>query len=157
MKIQLLVVGKTDQDFVETGLNEFNNRLKHYISFEMEVIPDVRNVKNLSYEQQKEKEGESILKSLQTGDYVVLLDERGKEFTSLQFAEYLERKTHSVTKRLVFIIGGPYGFSKKVQNAAHEKIALSKMTFSHQFIRLIFVEQIYRAMTILNHQPYHHE
>jgi 23S rRNA (pseudouridine1915-N3)-methyltransferase len=157
MKIQLLVVGKTGQDFVETGLNEFNSRLKHYIPFEMEVVPDIKNVRNLSFEQQKEKEGENLLKSLQTGDYVVLLDERGKEFTSLQFAEYLEKKTHSVAKRLVFIIGGPYGFSKKVQNAAHEKIALSKMTFSHQLIRLIFMEQIYRALTILNNQPYHHE
>ncbi|MDR0680829.1 MAG: 23S rRNA (pseudouridine(1915)-N(3))-methyltransferase RlmH [Dysgonamonadaceae bacterium] len=157
MKIQLLVVGKTSQDFVETGLNEFNNRLKHYIPFEMEVVPDIKNVKNFSFEQQKEKEGESLLKSLQTGDYVVLLDENGKEFTSLQFAKYLERKAHSVAKRLVFIIGGPYGFSKKVQNAAHEKITLSKMTFSHQMVRLIFMEQIYRAMTILNNQPYHHE
>jgi 23S rRNA (pseudouridine1915-N3)-methyltransferase len=157
MKMVLLVVGKTDQDFVETGLNEFCRRLKHYISFEIEVVPDSKNTKNLSFEQQKEKEGESILKSLQAGDYVILLDERGKEFTSLQFAEYLEKKTSVVTKRMVFIIGGAYGFSRKVQNAAHEKIALSKMTFSHQFIRLIFVEQIYRAMTIRANQPYHHE
>jgi 23S rRNA (pseudouridine1915-N3)-methyltransferase len=157
MKILLLVVGKTAQDFVETGLNEFCSRLKHYIAFEMEVIPDIKNAKNLSFEQQKEKEGECILKSIQTGDCVVLLDEHGKEFTSLQFAEYMERKTHTVAKRLVFIIGGPYGFSQKVQNTAQEKIALSKMTFSHQFVRLIFVEQVYRAMTILNNQPYHHE
>jgi 23S rRNA (pseudouridine1915-N3)-methyltransferase len=157
VKIQLLVVGKTAQDFVETGLSEFCSRLKHYLPFEMEVIPDIKNSKNLSFEQQMEKEGEVLLKSLQVGDYVVLLDEHGKEFTSLQFAEYLEKKMHCVPKRLVFIIGGAYGFSQKVRNAAHEKIALSKMTFSHQFIRLIFVEQLYRAMTILNNEPYHHE
>ncbi|MDR0412950.1 MAG: 23S rRNA (pseudouridine(1915)-N(3))-methyltransferase RlmH [Dysgonamonadaceae bacterium] len=157
MKIRLLVVGKTDQDFVEAGLNEFRNRLKQAVSFEMEVIPDLKNRKSLSFEQQKEKEGESILKSIQAGDYIVLLDERGKEFSSLQFAEYIERKTHTVTKRLVFVVGGPYGFSQKVQAAAHEKIALSQMTFSHQFIRLIFIEQLYRAITILNNQPYHHE
>ncbi|GHT49368.1 ribosomal RNA large subunit methyltransferase H [Bacteroidia bacterium] len=157
MKIQLLLVGKTTQDFVERGVAEFCGRLKHYFPFEIQVIPDIKNTKNLSFEQQKEKEGELILKSLQPGDYVVLLDEHGKEFTSLDFAEYLERKTHTVPKNLVFIIGGPYGFSQKVQDIAQEKIALSKMTFSHQLIRLIFVEQLYRAMTILHNEPYHHE
>ncbi|MDR0863340.1 MAG: 23S rRNA (pseudouridine(1915)-N(3))-methyltransferase RlmH [Candidatus Symbiothrix sp.] len=157
MKIQLLVVGKTNQDFVEKGVAEFCGRQKHYIPLDLEVIPDNKNMKNLSFEQQKEKEGELILKSVQPGDYVVLLDEHGKEFTSLQFSEYLEKKTHTVPKRLVFVIGGPYGFSKKVYETAQEKIALSKMTFSHQLIRLIFVEQLYRAMTILNNEPYHHE
>jgi 23S rRNA (pseudouridine1915-N3)-methyltransferase len=157
MKIQLLVVGKTHQDFVEKGVAEFCNRLKHYIPFELEVIFDNKNTKNRSFEQQKEKEGELIFKSFQPGDYIVLLDEHGKEFTSLQFSEYLEKKTHTVPKRLVFVIGGPYGFSPKVYEAAQEKIALSKMTFSHQLIRLIFVEQLYRAMTILNNEPYHHE
>ncbi|MDY4845732.1 MAG: 23S rRNA (pseudouridine(1915)-N(3))-methyltransferase RlmH, partial [Parabacteroides sp.] len=124
---------------------------------EMEVIPDIKNVKNLSESQQKEKEGEQILKLLQAGDYPVLLDEKGKEFTSMQFAAYIEKKMHSVPKRLVFIVGGPYGFSEAVYKAAAEKIALSKMTFSHQMVRLIFVEQIYRAMTILHNEPYHHE
>jgi 23S rRNA (pseudouridine1915-N3)-methyltransferase len=157
MKIQLLLVGKTTQDFVERGVTEFCGRLKHYLPFEIQVIPDIKNTKNLSFEQQKEKEGELILKSIQPGDYVVLLDEHGKEFTSLNFAEYLERKTHTVPKCLVFIIGGPYGFSQKVQDIASEKIALSQMTFSHQLIRLIFVEQLYRAMTILHNEPYHHE
>ncbi len=157
MKIQLLVIGKTTQSFVQSGLEEFVHRLKHYIPFEMEVIPDLKNTKNLSFDQQKEKEGDQILQSLQSGDYVVLLDERGKEFTSLGLASYLEKKMHTVPKRLVFIIGGPYGFSSRVYDAAREKIALSKMTFSHQLIRLIFVEQLYRAMTILNNEPYHHE
>ncbi len=157
MKITLLLVGKTAQDFVQKGMDEFCGRLKHYIPFELEIIPDLKNTKNLSFDQVKEKEGESILKSLQAGDYLVLLDERGKEFTSLKFSEYLEKKMHTVSKRLVFLIGGPYGFSQKVYDTAQEKISLSKMTFSHQLIRLIFVEQLYRAMTILNNEPYHHE
>ena len=157
MKIQLTVIGKTNQDFVQKGLDEFSNRLKHYIPFEINVIADIKNTKNLSQEQQKEKEGELILKNFQPGDYLVLLDERGKEFSSLQFANYLEKKTHIVGKKLVFVIGGPYGFSQKVYEAASEKISLSRMTFSHQLIRLIFVEQLYRAMTILNNEPYHHE
>lgn len=123
----------------------------------MQVIPDIKNVKNLSEEQQKEKEGELILKNLLAGDYLVLLDERGKDFSSLQFASYIEKKTHTVSKRLIFVIGGPYGFSKAVYDKAAEKISLSKMTFSHQMIRLVFVEQLYRAMTILNNEPYHHE
>ena len=157
MKITLLLVGKTAQDFVQKGMDEFCGRLKHYIPFELEIIPDLKNTKNLSFEQVKEKEGELILKNIQSGDYLVLLDERGKEFSSLKFAEYIEKKTHTVSKRLVFLIGGPYGFSQKVYDAAQEKISLSKMTFSHQLIRLIFAEQLYRAMTILNNEPYHHE
>ena len=123
----------------------------------MEVIPELKNTKSLSMEVQKEKEGELILKALQPGDVVVLLDEHGKEMRSLEFADYMKRKMNTVNKRLVFIIGGPYGFSEKVYQAAHEKISMSKMTFSHQMIRLIFVEQVYRAMTILNGGPYHHE
>lgn len=117
----------------------------------------MKNTKTLSVDQQKTKEGELILKSLQTSDYIVLLDERGKEYSSLQFASYIEKKTHTVNKRLVFIIGGPYGFSQEVYDKANEKLTLSKMTFSHQMIRLVFVEQLYRAMTILNNEPYHHE
>ena len=157
MKIVLLVIGKTDTGYFADAFNEYKKRLNHYIPFEMTVIPDIKNVKNLSESQQKEKEGEQILKSLQTGDYLVLLDEKGKDFTSMQFASYLEKKMNVVPKRLVFVIGGPYGFSEAVYNASSEKIALSKMTFSHQMIRVIFVEQIYRAMTILNNEPYHHE
>ena len=157
MKIQLRVVGKTTQDFVEYGLTEFCERIEHYLSFEIQVIPAIKDTQNLSPEQVKEKEGEWILKSIRPEDYIVLLDEHGRNFTSLQFSEYLERKILTVPKTLVFVIGGPYGFSQKVQNAAQEKIALSKMTFSHQLVRLIFVEQLYRALAILNHLPYHHE
>lgn len=157
MKIALVVIGKTDAGYFVEAINEYRNRLVHYIPFEMEVIPDIRNVRNLSELQQKEKEGELILKSLQPGDYCVLLDEKGREFTSLQFSAYIEKKMHAVSRRLVFVIGGPYGFSEAVYKAAAEKISLSKMTFSHQMIRLFFVEQLYRAMTILNHEPYHHE
>ena len=157
MKISLIVIGKTDASYFVDAINEYKNRLVHYIPFEMEIIPDIKNVKNLREEQQKEKEGELILKMLQPGDYLVLLDEHGKSFTSMEFATYLERNMHVVSKRLVFVIGGPYGFSEAVYKAASEKISLSKMTFSHQMIRLIFVEQIYRAMTILNNEPYHHE
>ena len=157
MKIQLIVIGKTTQDFVERGLSEFIARIKHYLPFEMMVIPDLKNAKNLSFEQIKEKEGELLLKIITPGDFVVLLDERGKTFSSLQFASYIEKKTHTVGKNLVFVIGGPYGFSQKVYATAQEKISLSSMTFSHQLIRLIFVEQLYRAMTILGNEPYHHE
>lgn len=157
MKIALIVIGKTDAGYFVDAINEYKKRLVHYIPFEMEVIPDIKNVKNMSEIQQKEKEGELIFKFLQPGDYLVLLDEKGKDFTSLQFAAYLEKKMHTIPKRLVFIIGGPYGFSEAVYGAASEKISLSKMTFSHQMVRLIFIEQIYRAMTILNNEPYHHE
>ena len=156
MKIALIVIGKTDAGYFVEAINEYKNRLVHYIPFEMEVIPDIKNVKNLSESQQKEKEGDLILKALQPGDYLVLLDEKG-EFTSVQFSTYIERKTHTVPKRLVFVVGGPYGFSDAVYKAAAEKISLSKMTFSHQMIRLVFIEQLYRAMTILNNEPYHHE
>ena len=155
MKIALVVIGKTDAGYFVEAINEYKNRLVHYIPFEMEVIPDIKNVKNLSESQQKEREGELILKALQAGDQ--LLDDKGKEFTSMQFSAYIERKMHTVSKRLVFVVGGPYGFSEAVYKAASEKISLSKMTFSHQMIRLIFVEQVYRAMTILNNEPYHHE
>jgi 23S rRNA (pseudouridine1915-N3)-methyltransferase len=157
MKIVLLVVGKTTERYFIDAIEEYKNRLKHYIPFEMEVIPELKNTKSLSTTQQKEREGELILKNVQPGDYLVLLDERGKEFSSTNFAEYLEKKTHTVSRRLIFVVGGPYGFSEKVYEAAQEKISVSKMTFSHQMIRMIFVEQIYRAMTILNNEPYHHE
>ena len=149
MKFTLLVVGRTVEKHYITAINDYVERTRHFISFDMEVIPELKNTKNLSMEQQKEKEGELILKAL--------LDEHGKEFRSVEFANWIERKMHTVNKRLVFIIGGPYGFAPKIYDAAQEKISLSKMTFSHQMIRLIFVEQLYRAMTILNNGPYHHE
>ena len=153
MKFTLLVVGRTVEKHYITAINDYVERTRHFISFDMEVIPELKNTKNLSMEQQKEKEGELILKALLPGDVVVLLD----EFRSVEFANWIERKMHTVNKRLVFIIGGPYGFAPKIYDAAQEKISLSKMTFSHQMIRLIFVEQLYRAMTILNNGPYHHE
>lgn len=157
MKFILLAVGKTVEKHYITAINDYRERCKHYASFEMEVIPELKNTKSLSEEQQKEKEGELILKYLQPGDVVILLDEHGKEFRSIEFAQWTERKMQTVNKRLVFIIGGPYGFSPAVYQAASEKISLSKMTFSHQMIRLIFVEQLYRALSIINHSPYHHE
>ena len=157
MKIGLIVIGKTDARYFVEAIEEYRGRLIHYIPFELEVIPDIKNAKNLSEAQQKEREGELILKALQPGDYLVLLDEHGKEFTSMQFAAYIEKKMHTVPKRLVFVVGGPYGFSEAVYRAASEKISLSKMTFSQQMIRLIFIEQLYRAMTILHGEPYHHE
>lgn len=157
MKIALVVIGKTDARYFMEAIDEYKNRLVHYIPFEMQVIPDVKNAKHLSESLQKEKEGELILKSLQQGDYLVLLDEKGKDFTSMEFARHIEKKMQTVPRRLVFAVGGPYGFSEAVYKAASEKISLSRMTFSHQMVRLIFVEQIYRAMTILNNEPYHHE
>ena len=157
MKIVLLVVGKTTESYFIQGIDEYSKRLAHYVPFELTVILELRNTKSLSTDQQKEREADLILKALQPGDYVVLLDEHGREFTSLQFASYLEKKMANIAKRLIFVVGGPYGFSNRVYQAAQEKISLSKMTYSHQMIRLIFTEQLYRAMTILNNEPYHHE
>lgn len=146
MKVTLLAVGRTIEKHYITAINDYQERTKHYISFDMEIIPELKNTKSLSTDLQKEKEGELILKALQPGDVVILLDEHGKEFRSVEFAAWIERKMHTVSKRLVFIIGGPYGFSPAVYAAAQEKISLSKMTFSHQMIRLIFVEQLYREI-----------
>ena len=154
MKTTLLVVGRTVEQHFITAINDYVQRTKRYLSFEMEVIPELKNTKSLSMEVQKEKEGEL---AFQPGDVIVLLDEGGKEMRSIEFADYMKRKMNTVNKRLVFVIGGPYGFSQKVYQAAHEKMSLSKMTFSHQMVRLIFVEQLYRAMNILNGGPYHHE
>lgn len=157
MKIKLLAIGKTDDKNLQTLIETYQNRLKHYINFQLEVIPDIKNVKNLSQQQQKEKEGELILKKLAPTDQLVLLDEKGKEFRSIEFSSFLQKKMNSGIKQLVFVIGGPYGFSETVYKKAQGKISLSKMTFSHQMIRLIFVEQLYRAFTILKREPYHHE
>ncbi|MDR1810329.1 MAG: 23S rRNA (pseudouridine(1915)-N(3))-methyltransferase RlmH [Prevotella sp.] len=157
MKISLLVVGKTDAAYFAAAIDEYKGRLAHYIPFDIQVIPDLKSSKSLTTEQLKGKEGELILKQLQQGDFLVLLDERGKEFSSLNFAAYIEKKMQTIPKRLVFAIGGAYGFSDAVYHRASDKISLSRMTFSHQMVRLIFVEQLYRAMTILNNEPYHHE
>lgn len=157
MKTLLLVVGKTVEKHYIAAISDYAERVKHYITFDIEVIPELKNTKSLSNEQQKEKEGELILKAIQPGDVVVLLDEKGKEFRSVEFAAWMRNKLNTVSRRLVFVIGGPYGFSADVYAAASERLSLSKMTFSHQMIRLIFVEQLYRAMNILSGGPYHHE
>lgn len=157
MKVALVLVGKTvNKHFVEL-IDEYAGRVKHYIGFDIITIPELKNTKSLSVDQQKQQEGELILKQMQAGDHVVLLDEHGKEFRSVEFSKWVEQKMQTVNKRLVFVIGGPYGFSPDVYAKANEKISLSKMTFSHQMVRLIFVEQLYRAMTIIRGEPYHHE
>ena len=132
-------------------------RLKHYIKFESEFIPDIKNAKNLSQKEQKEKEGDLILKKISPTDQIILLDEKGKDFSSMEFSKFLQKKMNSGVKQIVLVIGGPYGFSEKVYQKAIGKVSLSKMTFSHQMIRLLVVEQIYRAFTILKNEPYHHE
>ena len=157
MKISLVVIGKTNGKFLIDGINEYTKRLSYYIPFNIEYLPDSKNNKKLSEDQQKTVEGNTILNFIDKSDYVVLLDEHGKEFTSVEFSKYIEKKMSTVSKRLVFIVGGPYGFSQDVKNRANEKISLSKMTFSHEMIRLIFTEQLYRAMTIINNEPYNHE
>lgn len=157
MKAALLTVGKTDINSIATEIENYTKRISHYIPFSMEIVPDIKNKKKLSENLQKLKEGEAILNRLENSDYVVLLDEGGKVFDSMEFAQYVEKKKNTIAKRIVFIVGGPYGFSDTVKDRANEKISLSKMTFTHQMVRLIFVEQFYRAMTILNNEPYHHE
>ncbi|MBP6661993.1 MAG: 23S rRNA (pseudouridine(1915)-N(3))-methyltransferase RlmH [Paludibacter sp.] len=157
MKITLLTVGKTTNANLVSLQDEYQNRLKFYIPFEMVVIPELKNTKNLSIAEQQEKEADLILKQLETSDEVVLLDDKGKQFTSMGFSEYISKKMLASHKRMVFVVGGPYGFSERVYNRANGKVSLSAMTFSHQMIRLIFVEQLYRAMTILKGEPYHHE
>lgn len=157
MKIKLLAIGKTDNKQLQQLIDEYQNRLKHYVKFELEIIPDIKNVKNLSEAQQKEKEGELILSKLQPTDQLVLLDDKGKQYTSVEFSQYLQKKMNSGIKQLVLVIGGPYGFSEAVYKKAQGKLSLSKMTFSHQMIRLFIVEQVYRGFTILRNEPYHHE
>ena len=157
MKVMFLVVGKTVDKRLASLIDEYAERVKHYMPFTMEIIPDLKNTKALTFEQQKEREGELILKSLKPDDYVVLLDEGGREFTSVDFAAYIEQRQHTVSRRMVFVVGGPYGFSPGVYAVAREKVSLSRMTFSHQMVRLFFVEQLYRAMTILRGEPYHHQ
>lgn len=156
MKTELILVGKTNDKHFQTGIDDYCQRIGHYMPFSITVIPELKNTKSLSFQQQKEREGKLILAKLQSSDHVVLLDEHGKDFRSVEFARWIEQKNASV-RRLVFVIGGPYGFSEAVYSRANEKISLSKMTFSHQMVRLVFVEQIYRACTIIKGEPYHHE
>ena len=157
MKIKLLTIGKTDDKHLIQLINAYENRLKHYVKFKLEVIPDLKKAKHLSEAQQKEKEGELILGKLQSSDQLVLLDDKGTHFTSIEFSQYLQKKMNSGIKQLVLVIGGPYGFSEAVYKKASGKLSLSKMTFSHQMIRLFIVEQLYRGYTILKNEPYHHE
>jgi 23S rRNA (pseudouridine1915-N3)-methyltransferase len=157
MKAVLLVVGKTDELFIMEGINKYLNRITKYMPFEFDVIPDLKNTKSMQQEQQKEKEGELILKKIQQGDIMILLDEKGEMHSSAGFANWLNGIFISSFKRLVFVIGGPYGFSSQVYSRCNGKISISKMTFSHQMVRLVFVEQFYRAHTILKGEPYHHE
>ncbi|MBR1964249.1 MAG: 23S rRNA (pseudouridine(1915)-N(3))-methyltransferase RlmH [Muribaculaceae bacterium] len=157
MKITLLAIGKTNARFLQEGIDQYTKRLSHYIPFELKILPDVKTTKALTNEKQKEMEGQMFMSVIGQGDWVTLLDEKGKEFTSREFASYIDKKTITIPKNLIFIIGGPYGFSQEMYNRANEKLSLSKMTFSHEMIRLFFVEQIYRAMTILKGEPYHHD
>ncbi len=157
MKIKLLVIGKTDSKEMQSLIEVYQERLKHYAKFDIRVIPDLKKTKNLSEIQQKEKEGELILKEIEPTDELILLDENGKSFHSVGFSEFLQKKMNSGLKQLVFVVGGPYGFSDTIYQKANEKISLSKMTFSHQMVRLFIIEQIYRGFTILNNEPYHHQ
>ena len=157
MKIELFVVGKTNHNYLCPGIEDYLKRINRYIQFSIRCISDAKNTKNLSQQQQKNAEGQNILVAIDNSDYVVLLDEHGKEYKSIEFASLIDKKMQTVAKRLVFVVGGPYGFSEDVYKRANEKISLSKMTFPHDLIRLIFVEQLYRAFSILNHEPYHHE
>ncbi len=157
MNIELLVVGKTDSELVEKLVELYAKRVNHYCKFSITTLPDIRATRNLSPKQQKTAEGEAILRQINDSDYVVLLDERGTQYRSIQFAEWLQKRMNSGVKRLMIVIGGPYGFSQEVYERGNGKVSLSSMTFSHQFVRAIFAEQIYRAFTILNNEPYHHE
>ncbi len=157
MKIKLLSIGKTDNKQLIKLIDEYQNRLKYYIKFDMEIIPDIKNIKKISIIQQKKMEGELILSKLKNTDQMILLDDKGKDFTSIQFSKYLQKKMNSGIKQLVLVVGGPYGFSEAVYEKAIDKVSLSKMTFSHQMVRLFIVEQLYRGYTILKNEPYHHE
>jgi 23S rRNA (pseudouridine1915-N3)-methyltransferase len=157
MKLHVIFTGKTVGRMFQEAIADYAGRIPHYLPFTLEELPDLRNARNLSEDQQKEKEAELVLKSLAPGDVLILLDERGRELTSREFSEFIEQRMHTVSKRLVFLIGGPYGFAPKIYEAAQGKISLSKMTFSHQMVRLFLMEQLYRACTIMKGEPYHHD
>lgn len=156
MQIKLLAIGKTDNKQLQSLIEDYQKRLGHYIKFSLEILPDIKNVKNLSESQQKEKEGELILSKTQVSDKVILLDENGKQMDSMAFSSYLQKHMNSGIKQLIFVIGGPYGFSDTVYQRANAKLGLSQMTYSHQMVRLFFIEQLYRGFTILRNEPYHH-
>ena len=157
MKIVLITIGKTNKKYLIEGISDYQRRLKHYTNFERIEIVNLKNAKNFSESELMQKEGELILKQIKNSDHLVLLDDKGKDFTSQKFAQKLQQWMLSGKKRLVFVVGGAYGFSEEIYKRGNEKLSLSKMTFSHQMVRLFFVEQIYRGYTILNNEPYHHE
>jgi 23S rRNA (pseudouridine1915-N3)-methyltransferase len=157
MKITLLTVGKTEDAYLKDGMDKYLKRLKHYIKFEIVELPELKNTKALSEPQQKTKEAELLFKNIASTDHVILLDEAGAQYTSVQFSDLLNKKMIASVNNLVFIIGGPYGFDESIYKRANDKLSLSKMTFSHQMVRLFFVEQVYRAFTILKGEPYHHQ
>lgn len=157
MKITLLAIGKTGTKYIQEGIEQYTKRLIHYIPFEIKILPDIKATKSLSSDKQKEKEGQIFMSAIGKSDCVILLDERGKEMSSREFSGYIDKKMVTLQKNLIFVIGGPYGFSSEMYDRANEKLSLSKMTFSHEMIRLFFIEQLYRAMTILNGEPYHHD
>jgi len=157
VNIKLIAVGKTDNPALQQLISTYEKRLSYYINFDLQLLPDIKNSKSLSEEQQKIKEGELILSYVEPSHHLILLDERGKEYTSIAFADELQKKMNTGIKQLTFVIGGPYGFSQAAYQRANSKLSLSKLTFSHQMIRLFFVEQLYRAFTILRNEPYHHQ
>jgi 23S rRNA (pseudouridine1915-N3)-methyltransferase len=156
VKIVLLQIGKTTESYLREGIQVYENRINNYISFEFKTLPELKNAASLSFDQQKNLEGKMILEAIPPSAFIVLLDEAGKEFTSVEFSGFIQKQLLRSIKCMIFVIGGPYGFSESVYKKADAKIALSKMTFSHQMVRLIFMEQLYRAMTILKNEPYHH-
>ena len=156
MQIKLLAIGKTDNKQLIQLIEDYQKRLKFYIKFDLEIIPDIKNAKHLSENQQKQKEGELILKKINSTDTLILLDENGKQMDSVAFSGFLQKHMNSGIKQLVFVIGGPYGFSQDIYTKSQGKLSLSKMTFSHQMVRLFFIEQLYRGFTILRNEPYHH-
>ena len=157
MNIRLLAIGKTDNKSLQMLIEDYSKRLSFYIKFDLEIIPDIKNAKNLSEAQQKEKEGELILAKLSPTEQLILLDENGIVFSSVEFSKYLQKKMNTGIKTLVFVIGGPYGFSEEVYKKSQGKISLSAMTFSHQMVRIFVIEQLYRGYTILKNEPYHHQ
>ncbi len=157
MNIKLLCIGKTDSKQLQSLIEDYSKRLNHYIKYTIEIIPDIKNVKHLSEKEQKQKEGNLILSKIGSYDHLILFDEKGKTFTSVSFSNYLQKKMNSGIKTLVFVIGGPYGFSEEVYHKAQGKVSLSEMTFSHQMVRLFITEQLYRGYTILKGEPYHHQ
>jgi 23S rRNA (pseudouridine1915-N3)-methyltransferase len=157
VKILVLFLGKTDKSYIKEGIDDYVNRINYYLPFEVRIIPDLKKSRNLPTDVQRVREGQLILDQINKGDQLVLLDERGREYSSIEFSRWIEKKMISGIRQLIFVVGGPYGLSDEVYQRADCKISLSKLTFSHQMVRMIFIEQLYRAMTIIKNEPYHHD